>query len=193
MPEPRQYSLLQFPGINVAGFQHVATVIRLDNNRGATPQAFADERSDVAKVHQGRNLYALMRRGETEIVDCVVWNRERMKVDLADAKVAARLNLFDAILEGFGAFARLFVVHIRALAYVSLTSLRGNVDGAGDRSQQDAQAAGVVAMFMRDEDCVEFLHVFADEREPPRDLFSAESGIDENTSFARNDQNRIAR
>jgi hypothetical protein len=48
-------------------------------------------------------------------------------------------------------------------------------------------------MFMRDQYGVEFLRVFADEREPARDLFGAEPGVNENTRLARNDQNRIAR
>lgn len=48
-------------------------------------------------------------------------------------------------------------------------------------------------MFMRDQNRVEFLHVFADDGEPARDLFSTESGVNENASFAGNDQNRIAR
>jgi hypothetical protein len=59
--------------------------------------------------------------------------------------------------------------------------------------QQHAQAAGVVAMFVCDQNGVEFLHVLADEREPARYLFGAETGVNENASFAGNDQDRIAR
>ena len=46
---------------------------------------------------------------------------------------------------------------------------------------------------MCDENCVEFLHVLADEREPARDLFGAETRVNEHASFAGNDQDRIAR
>jgi hypothetical protein len=47
-------------------------------------------------------------------------------------------------------------------------------------------------MFMCYQHRIELLHVFPDEREPARNLFSAESGVNENTSLARNDQDRIA-
>jgi hypothetical protein len=46
---------------------------------------------------------------------------------------------------------------------------------------------------MRDEDSIELLHVLADQREPARDLFSAEARVNENARLTRNDQNRIAR
>ena len=109
-----------------------------------------------------------------------------------------RKSLLDSICstrscECSGAFARLFVVDVRAFADVGIAGLRGNVDGTIDRAQQHAQAAGVIAMFVSDEHGVEPLYVFADEREPARDLFGAEAGVNENTSFAGNDQNRIAR
>src|SRR5438034_8983605 len=97
MAKPRQNSLFKFPGINIARLQHVAAVVRLDNYRGTTAQAFADERRNMAKVHQSRNLDALMRCCEAEIVDCVVRNCERMKVDLANTKVLTRFYLLDPI------------------------------------------------------------------------------------------------
>src|SRR5690242_20171365 len=97
MPESREDALFQFPRIAVTRFQHIATVVRLDHDRGATAQLFRNERRDVPEVHDGRNLHAVMSRGEAEVVDSVVWNRKRMKVDLADAEVLAGFDLFDAI------------------------------------------------------------------------------------------------
>jgi hypothetical protein len=49
----------------------------------------------------------------------------------------------------------------------------------------------MVAMFVRDQNGIEFLHVLADEREAARDFFGAKSGVNQNTSFAGNDQDRI--
>jgi hypothetical protein len=146
----------------------------------------------MPKIHQSGDLHALMRRRESEIVYRVVRDGEGVKVYLADAKVSARLYLLDAILERSGAFAWFLVADVLALAYVGIASLSGNVDGAVDGSEQHAQTAGVVAMFMSDQHGVEFLYVFADERKPSRDLFGAESGVNKNTSLAGNDQNRIA-
>jgi hypothetical protein len=129
---------------------------------------------------------------EAEIVYRVVWDRKRMKVDLADAKVAARFYLLDPIPKRLSAFARLFIVNVGALADVGIASLGGNIYGTVNGSEQHAQAAGVVTMFMRDQHGIESLDVFADQREPTRNLFRAQSGVNQNPSFAGNDQNRIA-
>jgi hypothetical protein len=146
----------------------------------------------MAKIHQSGDFHALMRRRESEIVYRVVRDGEGVKVDLPDAKVSARLNLLYAVLERSSAFARFFVADVLALAYVSVASFSGNIDGAIDGSEQHAQTTGMVAMFMGDQHGVELLYVFADERQPARDLFGAESGVNKNTSLAGNDQNRIA-
>src|SRR6185369_17428487 len=115
----------------------------------------------MTKIHQRRDLYALMRRREAEIIDGVMWDGEGMKVDFANAKILARFDLLDAILESFSAFSRFFVVDVGALAYVGITGLGGDVDGTIHGAQQHAQTAGVVAMLMCDENCIEFLHVLA--------------------------------
>ena len=120
MAETRQDSLLQFPRIIVAGLEHVAAVIRLDHDRGATAQTFGDECRDVTEVHHGGDLYALVSCSETEIVDGVVRNRERMKIDLADAKVFARLDLLHSIAQCFSAAARFFVADVDSFADVSV-------------------------------------------------------------------------
>src|SRR5690349_18031371 len=101
MSETREDALLEFPRITVAGLEHVAAVVRLDHDRRAVAQLFRNERGDVTEVHHGRDLHAVMRRGEAEVVDRIVRNRERVKIDLADAKVFARLDLFDAIAQRF--------------------------------------------------------------------------------------------
>ena len=98
----RENALLEFPRVGVASLQHVSAVVRLDHDRGATAQTFGDECRDVSEVHHGGDLHAVMRRGETEVVDGVVRDRERVKVDLADAKVLTRLDLFDAIAQRVG-------------------------------------------------------------------------------------------
>src|SRR6266550_4896859 len=118
MTEPREDALLQFPGIDLAGFQHVAAVIGFDYDRGTATQPFGDERGDVTEIQQRRDLHARVCGGEAEIVDRVMGNRERVKIDLANAKVSARLNFFDAIAEAFYAAARLFGVYAKAFAYI---------------------------------------------------------------------------
>src|SRR6185503_6767170 len=134
MAEPRQNSLRKFPRVNVASLQHVAAVVRLDHYRSTTAQAFANQGGDVTKIHQRRNLHALVRCGEAEVVDRVVGNREGMKVYLANAEVFARFYLLDTILEGSSSFSGLFVIDVDALAYVGIAGLGGNVDRAIDGS-----------------------------------------------------------
>src|ERR1041385_4061948 len=118
--QTREDALLQLPGIIVAGFEHVAAMVRLHYDRGATTQTFSDQSSDVTKVHHGGDLHAVVRCGETEIVDGVMRNRERMKIDLADFEIFARLDLFDAIAQGLGAPAcSSFVTLNFSLTYAS--------------------------------------------------------------------------
>jgi hypothetical protein len=51
----------------------------------------------------------------------------------------------------------------------------------------------VIAVFVCDEHAVESLYVFPDHCQPARELFGAQARVDEDASFAGNDQNRIAR
>src|SRR5215470_18799638 len=111
MAQTRQDSLLEFPRIRVASLKHVATVVRLDHDRRAAAKLFGHKRGDVTEVHDRRDLYALVSGGKAEVVDGVVRYRERMKIDLADTEVSARLDLFDPISECFLTPARFVSVH----------------------------------------------------------------------------------
>jgi len=51
----------------------------------------------------------------------------------------------------------------------------------------------MVAMFMGYQDSIKLPNVFADKREPARNLLRAESSVNEDASLAGNDQNCIAR
>ena len=116
-----------------------------------------------------------------------------MKIDFADTKVFARFNLLDPILESFGTLAWFFVVNIGAFTNVGVAGLSGDIYRTIDSAQQHAKAAGVIAVFVCEQHAVEPLHVFSDHCEPARELFGAQAGIDEDASFAGNDQNCIAR
>src|ERR1043166_5949136 len=49
----------------------------------------------------------------------------------------------------------------------------------------------MIAVFVSYENRIETLHVLADHREPPRDLFRAQSRVDEHASVTGNDQHCI--
>jgi hypothetical protein len=191
MTETRQDSLFQLPRVIVASLEHVAAVVRLDHDRGATAETFGDERSDVTEIHHGRDLHALVRCGETEIVDGVVWNREGMEIDLADAKVFARLDLFHSIAQSLRAATWLVVADIEALADVSVERLSRDVNGTIEGAEQHAQAPGVIAVFVSDEHCIESLRVFADHCETARDLFCTQARVDKYARVSGNDQDRV--
>src|SRR5947207_252942 len=117
----RQDALLQLPRIDRAGLQHVAPVVRLDDDGGATAQTFFDQGCDAAEVPERRDLHAVMRGGEAEVVGGVVRDGERMKIYLADAKVLARRDFNDAVAQSISALARLIV---------AISPARANVSGA---------------------------------------------------------------
>jgi hypothetical protein len=123
MSEARENALFEFPRIRVAGFEHVAAVVRLDHDRRAAAQLFGDQGRDVTEVHHGGDLHAVVSCSEAEIVDSIVRKSERMKIDLANAKVFARLDLFDAIAERTSAATRFFSVYIETFADVSIEGL----------------------------------------------------------------------
>jgi len=83
----------------------------------------------VAKIHQRRNLHALMSCGKPEIIYSVMRNCEGVKIDLADSEVSARFDLLHPIAKRLGPFSRLIIADIEALANVGITGFRGNVDG----------------------------------------------------------------
>src|ERR1041385_6786695 len=140
MSQTRQDTLFQLPRVIVASLEHVAAVIRLDHDCGATAQTFGNERGDVAEVHHGRDLHPLMSCSEAEVVDGIVWNREGMKIDLTDAKVFARLDLFHSIAHSFRASTWLVVADVEAFAHVSVEGFPGNVNGTIEGGEKHAQA-----------------------------------------------------
>jgi hypothetical protein len=115
-----------------------------------------------------------------------------MKVDLANAKVFARLDLFNSITECFRPPSRFIAVDVESFTHVSVERLGRNVNRTLDHVQQHAQAARVIAVLMSHQDRVETLCIFTDDGKSADDLFCAQTRIDEYASVARNDQDRIS-
>src|SRR5215210_569776 len=128
MTEARQDTLLQLPRIIITGLEHVAAVIRFDDDRGTASQAFADECCDVSEVHHRGNLYALVSCRETKVVYGVVRDSERMKINLADAKVFARLDLLYSIAQCFRPAARFVVADVLFFTDVCVKRFRGDIN-----------------------------------------------------------------
>ena len=115
-----------------------------------------------------------------------------MKIDLADAKVFARFNLFDAILERRRATARFFVADAKVLADVGLASLGGDVDRAIDHLQEHAQPAHMIAVLVSDHYAVEAAGIFANQRQPAHQFARAQAGVNQHASLTGNNQHRVA-
>src|SRR3989442_13739371 len=108
----------------------------------------------MAKIHQRGNLHALMSCRKPEIIYSVMWNSEGVKIDLADSKVSARLDLLHPIAKRLGTFSRLIIAHVEALANVSIMGFRGNVDGTINGPEKYAQSASMAARFMGYNDAI---------------------------------------
>src|SRR5581483_1159112 len=121
--KPRKNSLLQFPRIMLDSLEHIARMVWFDHDRRAASQPLGDQRRDVAKVHQRRDLHAVVRGGEPKVIHGIVRDRERMKFDLADLKVASGIYLDRAIAQSIGAPPRLVAGNIASLTNVSLSRL----------------------------------------------------------------------
>ena len=141
-------------------------MVRLDQNRRAAAQLLGNQRSDMAEVHQRGNLHSLMRCRKSEVVDSVMRDREGMKINLPDAEIFARLDLFYPILERGSSLARFVTRYVELLPEICVASLGGDIDRTVNRSQQYAQAARVIAVFVSNQHCIKAMNILANEREP---------------------------
>src|SRR6185503_8440963 len=123
MTKAREYSLFQFPGIRITSLQHVAAMVRLDNDRGAASQAFGYQRGHVTKVHQGGNFHALMSRREAEVVYRIMRDSERMKIYFTDPKITARLDWLNTITKRFRTSLRFVVGDVESFTNVRIVCL----------------------------------------------------------------------
>src|SRR5258706_9954062 len=137
--------------------EHVAAVIRFDDNRRAPAQPFRNQRRYVTKIEQRRDLHSVVRGRESKIVDRIMRHGKRMKLDLSDLKVAAGIDLDSTIAQSVGALSGLVVRDPDAsgFANVGVSRLGRNEYRAIEISYQHPQAATMIAMFVRNQNAVE--------------------------------------
>ena len=97
--EARENSLLQFPGVTVASFQHVTTVVGFYENGSASTQLLGNQRCDVTEVHQRGYLDTRVCGGESKIIDRVVGNGKWVEIDLPNPEILARLDLLHPVIQ----------------------------------------------------------------------------------------------
>src|SRR5687767_15994671 len=99
-----------------------------------------------------------------------------MKIDGADAKVAAGFDLDGAIAQRITAAAG-FLIAEPAFADIRLARLSRDVNRTVYCSQDYPQAARMVAMLVRDEDRIESFRILAHDCQPARSFARAHAGI----------------
>lgn len=136
---------------------------------------------NVSEIGRDRDLHATARQSEADRIHGIMRNCEASDVKIADSEPAARLKDF----AGRRRFAP-----IDKLAGAAREIHRQRSFGA---FYQSNQAACVVAMFMRDQNCVEICDIFADRGQPLADFTAAESGVNQNPGTIRRNEGRITR
>ena len=168
-------------------------MIRFDDDGGAAAQALCYQRRDVAEIHQRRHADARMCGRKAEVVRSIVRDCERMKINRPDLEIFARFYFFGAVAQSVGAFPRLIRRTMAVLADVGFQCFAGDKDGAVQVFEQHAQATGMIAMLVRDDDAVELAGVATRERQASHNLFGAQTRINKHARLIRRNQDGVAR
>ena len=94
----RRDPLFEAPVVNGAGAKHIAAMVRFYIDKIAAIQFFTDQLRHVPEIGQSGDTNAAILCYETEIIDGVVRDRERLKIDIADAEMLIRLDADGAAL-----------------------------------------------------------------------------------------------
>src|SRR5262245_14038571 len=174
--------LLQRPGIERAGAEHLDFVIRFYDQNVRTAHRLGGKRVDVSQVDRDAHFDAISPDCEGHRVGGVVRNRERAEAERPDLEILRRRYglapanefLLLAKLAGFERGVR-------------------NVNWRVQRLRERHESPHVVAVFVRDDDGVEPRGVFADRMNAPDRLSRTQAAIDQYTRAASDYQSRIAR
>ena len=88
MSVPGSDSLFELPSVDRAGPQHVAAVVRFDDDRIAPVEFLLHLCSEAAEVRERCHANSSALCHESEIIHRVVRHAERFKIDIADPKLA---------------------------------------------------------------------------------------------------------
>ena len=103
-------------------------------------------------------------------------NRERVKLKITDFKILRRRNRVTA-LDVFDLVAE----------FAGIQGCRGNKDRCAEGFGYDMQAAGVIAVFVGDDNRIDFMGVFADFLNAAHGFFAAQPAINQHPCFTGND------
>src|SRR5689334_16055068 len=92
MPGTREYALLEVPGVDGAGAEHIAAVVRFDNDGVAAGKFLFYQGGDAAEILQRGDLHTFLFCYKPEIICRVVGDGKGLEIDVADAEFAARFD-----------------------------------------------------------------------------------------------------
>jgi hypothetical protein len=135
---------------------------------------------DITEIGRDRHFDALRREREADRIDGIVWNSEAGYVKIADCEAAACLKDFD------GRHALAPIDKLRS------TTCQIHRELPFGSFHERGETAGVIAMFMRDQNGVQTSHIFADGRQTLGDFAAAQAGIDQNPCTIGGDEGRVS-
>ncbi len=166
-------ALLDVPGIR-ADLEHFEVVIGFENEAIGVAKMKFDELSKIAEVGDDGDFCSARTECVTDRVGGIVRDGERRNFDIADGEAFTGANVLDAVdffRGGFGKNAADF----NASAF-------GEVSGGVEMREKLRKAAGVIGVFMGNENAVEAFGRLAESGEAAESFFAAEAGVNEERS-----------
>ena len=162
-------ALLDVPGI-WTDFQHPKVVIGFENEAVGIAEMKFYEFGEVAEVGDDGDFCAVGTKGVADGIRGVVRNGERRNFNVTDSETLAGADVLDAIEFSCGGFWENTADFD--------TSIFGEISGGAEMSNELREAAGVIGMFMGNENAVEAFGRFAESSEAAESFFASKAGID---------------
>jgi len=185
MPGAAHHALLDVPGIR-PDLQHFQVMIGFQNQEIGFAQMMLHEFGHVAQIGNDGDFFSVGAEGVSDGVCGIVRNGERGDFDIADYEFNSGADVFHA----FDFCFRAVAVHLADFAVRWLGQVGGAFPVAGHLRERGA----VVAVFVGDEDAVNFFGARAAERfEAPRHFLFADAGVNQECGAPRFEQRGVAR
>lgn len=133
-----------------------------------------------------------MSGGESKIIYRIMRDGEWVKVDSTDAEIPSRIDLDDAVAQGFSPATGLVVRDVASFADVSIARPGGDEDRTVEVFHQHSQATHMVTVLMGDENAVKRVGILADLIHAACNFPCAQAGVDQHARAVGDKQHRIA-
>ena len=179
-----EHTLFDDPGVGT-DFQHVEIVIGFENQTIGAAEMDFDEFRHVAEIGDDRHFRAVRLESETDGIGSVMRDGKSMDVDVANRKMLAGMNRFDAT-EALGKSFGEDALH-------GPQSGLGDVERGFPKAEHLREAVAVVGVFVGDENTVEMFDCFFDGGEAGESFALTEAGVHEEAGALSLEQRDIAR